>query len=108
MHDQSHCPWCGADGLTFWEKQTLGLVPKKCHRCGHAVRASWPSTLQAIALVLVPFTGAIAYGHSAQLGELANFLVSGAGLVAGGGLAMAWQHKHLRIVRHEGGGAPAG
>jgi len=108
VSDQSKCPWCGANALTFWEKQTLGLLPRKCHNCSHSVRASWPSTLQSIAFVLVPFTGAMVYGHSAQLGEMANFLVSAAGLALGGGLAMAWQHKHLQLVRHDGGGAQAG
>ena len=108
MSNQSHCPWCGADSFTFREKQTLGLVPRKCHRCSNSVRASWPSVVQSISIVLVPFAGAMVYGHSAHFGEIANFLVSVAGLAVGGGLAMAWQQKHLQLVRHEGGGAQAG
>jgi len=56
----------------------------------------------------MPFVGAMAWGASAHLGEFASFLVSAAGLALGGGLAMAWQHKHLQLVRHEGGGAQAG
>jgi hypothetical protein len=108
VRKESHCPWCGADALGFWEKQTLGLVPRKCHNCSHLVRASWPSVLQSIAIVLVPFGGAMIYGHSAQLGELASFCVSAAGLAVGGGLAMAWQQGHLQLVRHEGGRAQPG
>lgn len=98
-----HCPWCGADSLGFWEKLTLGpLMPRKCGNCAHYVRASWPSTLGAIAIVLVPFTAAMAYGETANLGGLASLLVAGAGLAIGGAAAGAWHRTHLRLLPHAG------
>lgn len=97
-----HCPWCGADGLGFWEKQTLGLFPRQCHHCAHYVRASAPSAFLGIAIVLAPFLAAIAYGDAAQLGAIASLLLSGMGLALGGCLAMAWQRRHLHLIRHEG------
>jgi hypothetical protein len=102
------CPWCGADALGFWERQTVGLLPRKCHNCAKQVRASGPSLALSITLVLVPFVAAIVYGDRSQLGDLAALLVAGAGLAAGGGLAMAWNQRYGRLVRHESGSPQAG
>lgn len=105
---QGHCPWCGNDALGFWEKQTLGpLVPKRCHHCSHYVRASWPSTLGAIALVLVPFVAGLAYSETAGLADAASLLVKAAGLVVGAAAAMAWHRRYLRLLPHAGRVPPA-
>jgi hypothetical protein len=99
----SKCPWCDTDSLSFWQRQTLGpLFPKKCSNCSNYFRASWPSVLVSMVLLLVPVLGGLAYAYSAPRSDLANFFYTCAGLLVGAVASMAWYQKYLRLVRADG------
>lgn len=95
----SICPWCGKNSFSFWQIQTLGpVISRRCPHCDHAVRASWPSSLMSLALLLVPVAAGFILGHAASSSS-ADTLLSTGGFLVGAALCLAWGHKYARLVR---------